>query len=106
MSRFEHPTQSSSFVGRIFGSDETKPATELDDWLESTLNSDLKGELERDEDADFAIRNGSIVVFVHTDNEEPPHIEISAPLLETSRCSQPASFGAGSAADQYTCAFI
>lgn len=82
MSRFAPRMQSSSFIGRIFGSSETKPATELDDWLESTLKRELKGELERDEDGDFAIPNGSAVVFVHTDNEEPPHIEIFAPLLE------------------------
>lgn len=82
MSRFAPRMQSSSFIGRIFGSNEPKAASELDEWLQTTLNSEYKGELERDEDGDFAIRNGSAVVFVHTDNEEPPHIEIFAPLLE------------------------
>lgn len=83
MSRFAPRTQPSSFMSRIFGSDESKPTNELDDWLETTLKRELKWDnVERDEDGDIPIPCGSAVVFIHTDNEEPPHIEIFAPLLE------------------------
>lgn len=83
MSRFAPRMQASSFIGRIFGSTESRPARDLDDWLEETLKTEFKWDaVERDGDGDIPVPCGSAVVFVRTDTEDPPHIEIFAPLLE------------------------
>ena len=66
-----------------FGSrDEPPRVKQLDEWLEETLKREMGfDEIERDEDGDIPIRSGSTVVFVRASDEDPPFIEVFAPLL-------------------------
>lgn len=82
MSRFAPRMQSSSFIGRIFGSGDDKQVDDLGTWLESTLKREFKvDKIERDEDGDIPIEWGSAVVFISTD-DEAPGISVFAPLIE------------------------
>ncbi|PQP39972.1 T3SS (YopN, CesT) and YbjN peptide-binding chaperone 1 [Mycolicibacterium austroafricanum] len=83
MSRFAPRAQSNSLISKIFGSSDQNQAHELNEWLENTLKRELEVDhIERDDDGDISIPVGSAVVFVRVCNEDPPHIEIFAPLLE------------------------
>lgn len=81
MSRFAPKIHSPAFLNKIFAPG--KDALDLDDWLEKTLKRELKiNDIERDEDGDIPIQCGSAVVFIRACDDDPPHIEIFAPLLE------------------------
>lgn len=75
--------QSNSLIGKIFGSSGQDQARELNEWLENTLKRELEVDhIERDEDGDIPIPVGSAVVFVRVSDDDPPNIDIFAPLLE------------------------
>ena len=82
MSRFTPRAQSSSFIGKVFGSGDGARVDELNQWLESTLKRELELDgLERDEEGDIPIAVGSTAVFVRVIEENLLRIEIFAPLL-------------------------
>ncbi|MCH9736873.1 MAG: YbjN domain-containing protein [Actinomycetia bacterium] len=75
--------ESPPLLSRIFGSGDDDRTNDLDKWLEDTLKQEFELDaIERDEDGDIPIPNGSAVVFVRTADDDPPRIEIFSPLLE------------------------
>jgi hypothetical protein len=83
LSRFAPRIQSTSLLGRLFGSGGEDSRSRLDRWLEDTLKRELGFDsIDRDEDGDIVIPHGSAVVFIHTADDDPPRIEIFALLLE------------------------